>query len=246
MASKSPRVETLKDAFAGETGAQTAPATRVNRGKRDAAATKERILRAGIAEFARHGLNGARIEQIARRARSNIRMIYHYFGGKEKLYLAVLERIYQRVRSAERQLHLSHLDPAEGMIRLIEFTFTYLLENPEFVSLVRGENLLHGKYLKKSTLVPETTLPLVEAIRSLLERGQRSGIFRARVDPVQLYVTILSVCFTHLSNRHTLSIMFQMDVSDNAWLEERRTHVVDVILSFLRRDVGMAELLLAK
>lgn len=246
MALKSPRPETSNSIPAGEVQTKIQPSTQIVRAKRDAAATKERILRAGIAEFARHGFNGARIERIARRARSNMRMIYHYFGSKERLYLAVLERIYQRVRSAERQLHLSHLDPAEGMARLIHFTFAYLLDNPEFVNLVCGENLLQGKYLKKSTLVPETTLPLVEAIRSLLERGQRAGVFRKRVDPVQLYVTILSVCFTHISNRHTLSIMFQKDVAEEAWLEDRRAHVVDVIQSYLRCDVETAGLSLAQ
>lgn len=222
--------------------ARTRRAAGPGRARRDPVATRERILRAGVAEFARHGLNGARIDRIAGRAKSNIRMIYHYFGGKEQLYLAALERIYQRVRSAERQLNLSNVEPAEGMARLVDFTFTHLLQNPEFVSLVCSENLLHGKYLEKSRLVPETALPLVEAIKDLLARGQRAGIFRKQVDPVQLYVTILSVCFTHISNRYTLSIMFQKDVSDPAWLESRRAHAREVVLSFLRSETGSVDI----
>ncbi len=201
--------------------------------RRDPAATRERILEAGRAEFSQHGYNGARIDRIARRSRSNIRMIYHYFGGKEPLYLAVLEDTYRRIREQELQLELKHLAPAEGMRQLIEFTFDYLRDNPNFVKLVCNENLLQGRFLKKSRLVPETTLPLLEVVGDLLERGQASGVFHKKVGPVQLYATILSVCFTHISNRYTLSIMFQQDLSDAEWLSERRKHVVDVILSYL-------------
>ncbi|NIR29640.1 MAG: TetR family transcriptional regulator [Gammaproteobacteria bacterium] len=201
--------------------------------RRDPAATRERILDAGRVEFSQHGYNGARIDRIARRSRSNIRMIYHYFGGKEPLYLAVLEDTYRRIRQRERQLDLKHLPPGQGMRQLVEFTFDYLCDNPNFVKLICNENLLQGKFLKKSRVVPETTLPLVDALEDLLRRGQAGGVFHKKVGPIQLYVTILSVCFTHLSNRHTLSIMFQQDLSEARWLRERRGHVVDVILSYL-------------
>lgn len=208
--------------------------------RRNPAATRERILEAGRAEFSQHGYSGARIDRIARRSRSNIRMIYHYFGGKEPLYLAVLEDTYRHVRHEERQLDLQHLPPAEGVQQLVEFTFDYLRDNPHFVKLICNENLLQGKFLKRSRVVPDTTLPLVDALDDLLRRGQADGIFRQRVGPIQLYVTILSLCFTHLSNRYTLSTMFQQDLSDAGWLSERRQHVVDVILSYLTAGTGSA------
>ncbi len=201
--------------------------------RRDAAATRERILVAGSAEFSQHGYNGARMDTIAKRSRANIRMLYHYFGGKEKLYLAVLEDTYRRVREREMQLDLEHTEPAKGMRSLIEFTFDYMIENPAFVRLICNENLLNGRFLKKSRVVPETTLPLVDALTDLLRRGQAAGAFHKNIGPVQLYVTILSVCFTHVSNRYTLSTMFQRDLADRRWLAERRKHIVDVVLTYL-------------
>jgi TetR/AcrR family transcriptional regulator len=203
-------------------------------GKRNAAATREKILNAGIAEFCAHGYNGARTERIAARAGANIRMIYHYFGSKESLYLAVLERVYVRVRSQEGELNLGDLEPVEGMIRLIDFTFRHLAENPEFIGLLANENMLGGRYLRKSKVVPRLTQPLVDAIRSLLERGERAGKFRSGVDPIQLYITVLSLCYIHVSNRFTLSIMFQTDITDPAWLDARRRHAQEVILAYLR------------
>ena len=74
--------------------------------------TRERILSAALKEFAAKGFAGARIDVIARRAAINKRMLYHYFGGKEKLFRAVL-----RHKIAERRawgLNLSS-DPAQRL-----------------------------------------------------------------------------------------------------------------------------------
>jgi AcrR family transcriptional regulator len=204
------------------------------RRKRDSAATRARILGAAAQEFSNKGYDGARMEKIVARAECNIRMVYHYFGRKEDLYLAVLERAYEQVRSRELELDLKHLEPVEGMKVLIEFTFDHIAGHPEFVGLMNAENVLKGRFLRKSTQVPEATVPLVEAIRDLLSRGEIAGVFHPNVDPVQLYVTILSVSYVHVSNCHTLSIIFQQDLSDAAWLRKRKQHASDVVLGFLQ------------
>ena len=90
------------------------------RKSRDAEATRQAILAAATAEFARKGLGGARVDEIAARARANKRMIYHYFGNKEGLYLAALERVYEGLRGSERTLDLAHLDPELAITRLVE------------------------------------------------------------------------------------------------------------------------------
>jgi len=202
--------------------------------KRDSAATRARILGAATEEFCTKGYDGARMEKIVARAGCNIRMAYHYFGRKEDLYLTVLERAYEQVRSREAELDLKQLEPAAGMKALIEFTFDHIAHHPEFTALMNTENILKGRFLKKSTQVPETTIPLVEAIRDLLDRGETIGVFRRNVDPIQLYITILSVSYIHISNRFTLSIIFQQDLSDKAWLRQRRQHACDVVMGFLQ------------
>jgi AcrR family transcriptional regulator len=67
---------------------------------RDAAATRQRILEAAISEFASHGLSGARIDRIAEIAQANKRSIYVYFGSKENLFSATLNRVLHDVGQA--------------------------------------------------------------------------------------------------------------------------------------------------
>jgi AcrR family transcriptional regulator len=200
---------------------------------RDSAATRQRILEAACKEFAQFGYSGGRMDRIAHGARSNVQMIYRYFGGKDELYLAVLEDTYSRIRALERQLDLAAYPPIGGMRKLVEFTFDYLLENPDFVKTIRNENVVGGEFARRSTVVPSTTYPLLDAITDLLKQGRASGAFKVEIDPMQLYITILGLCLTHLSNRHTLSVMFQRSLEDSKWLAERRDHACDVILSYL-------------
>ena len=195
--------------------------------------TRDRVLRAGIVEFCRHGYVGARIDQIARRAGCNMRMIYHYFGSKEKLYVAALERVFGELRLEESRLHLAHLDPVTGVLALVDFTMDHLGRHPEFIALLGNENLLRGRYLRRSHVVPRASAPLLEAIRDLLERGRATGVFDRDVDPLQFYVSILSLCYVHVSNRYTLSITFNRDITAPGWLDARRRHVQQMVLAYL-------------
>ncbi|RAI25742.1 TetR/AcrR family transcriptional regulator, partial [Rhodoplanes serenus] len=75
-------------------------------GSRDPVRTRAAILDAATHEFRSKGLTGARVDTIAKRSGVNKRMIYHYFGGKDGLYVAVLEQTYAAIRTAEKELHL--------------------------------------------------------------------------------------------------------------------------------------------
>jgi AcrR family transcriptional regulator len=201
---------------------------------RDPERTRAAILSAATQEFTANGLNGARVDAIAKRARVNKRMIYHYFGDKEGLYLAVLEATYEAIRAAELDLHLTDRDPADGMRELVQFTWAYFLAHPEFLSLLGTENLHKAAYLKRSKRIRELHSPLVGMISTLLARGEKDRVFRAGVDPVELYVTIAALGFFYLSNRHTLSTIFGRDLSAPDSIAARENHIVDVVLNYLK------------
>jgi TetR/AcrR family transcriptional regulator len=196
-----------------------------------AQASRERLLQAAKREFASKGLMGARVDEIARRAKVNKQLIYYHFGDKDRLYLAALEHAYLDIRRRERELHLADLDPIAAMERLIGFSFDYVTENREFVQLLVNENIQRARYLRRADAARLERSPLVEMVAATLRRGARSGVFRSRLDPVQLYITISGMCFFYVSNIHTLSVLFERDLQSVEALADRRAHVIDFALA---------------
>jgi AcrR family transcriptional regulator len=197
--------------------------------------TRQKILEAALEEFARYGLGGARVDRIAQRAGANKRMLYYYFGDKDGLFLAALEDRYEHIRSAERELDLEHRDPREALKRLVEFTWNYYLRHPEFMTLLNSENLHQGRHVGKSKRVRELHSPLVETLRTILRRGESQGLFRKGVDPVQLYISIAGEGYFYLSNRYTLSRIFDRDLMAPRALAGRSRHIMRMILNALRK-----------
>ena len=204
-------------------------------GRRDPARNQGRILKAATAEFARYGLGGARVDRIAARAGANKRMLYYYYGDKEALFLAVLEDSYARIRRAELGLHLLDLDPVQGMRRLVGFTWDYYLKHPEFLTLLNSENLHRARHLKRSRDIAAMHSPLIALLRDLLRRGERAGRFRRGVDPVQLYISIAGLGYFYLSNRHTLSTIFEQDLLAPKSKAGRLQHMTELVLGYLTK-----------
>lgn len=203
---------------------------------RDADQTRKRILDAATIEFARKGLGGARVDEIALRSKANKRMIYHYFGSKERLFTAVLEEAYTGIRSAEQKLHLDEMEPAEAISTLVRFTWNYYLENPEFLTLVNSENLHRARHLKTSEIVRESSGKFVQMVKSILERGVAAGVFRDGIDPVQLNITIAAIGYYYLTNRFTGAIVYSRDFMAPEHLEARLAFNLDTILRLVRKD----------
>ena len=196
--------------------------------------TRQAILDAAVVEFSTRGLGGARIDALAKRAGTNKRMIYHYFGNKEAMFLAVLENTYETIRRMEGELHLEHMEPAPAMRKLVRFTFNYFVNNQHFVALLNSENLHRARHIKQSKRVQPINHPLIETLQQVLDRGHDEGIFRAGVDALQLYISIAGVCYFYFSNIHTLSTIFDRDLMAKRALKSRETHVVQVIMGYLR------------
>lgn len=201
---------------------------------RDPERTSAAILAAAVKEFREHGYGGARIDAIAKRANINKRMLYHYFGDKDGLYLAVLEGAYMSIRAAEARLRFGDLDPVDGVRELVRFTWRYYQEHPEFLSLLGTENLLKAKFLKRSARIFDLNSPLISTLSELLRRGEASGQFRGGQDALDVYLSIAGLGFFYLSNRYTLTTTFRRDLGAKDQLERWGDHIVDVILSYLR------------
>ena len=200
---------------------------------RDADRSQLAILASARDEFPGRGLAGARMDSIAERVGLNKRLIYYYFGNKDDLFLAVLERVYADIRAAEQRLHLDEIEPVEAIRQLVSFTWHYYLEHPEFITLLNSENLHGAAHLKRSERIQEMNSPLVQLLDTVLERGKKDNLFRAGVDPVQLYISIASLCYFYLSNNHTLSAIFGRDLRAPKAMAQRLSHMTDLVLGYV-------------
>jgi AcrR family transcriptional regulator len=197
---------------------------------RDPEETQRRIMAAAKVEFARHGLAGARVDVIAARAKSNKRMMYHYFGNKEKLFQLVLEDAYGAFREAEAALALDSQEPLTALRKLVAFNWSYFLTNPEFITLVNSENLHKARHVKNSKRMEDMSRPFVGRMSALLKRGFDAGLFRKDLDAVQVTITIASVAYYYLTNRFTGEIVFERDLMTDAALKARLEFNIDSIL----------------
>jgi len=201
---------------------------------RDADATKARILAAAKSEFARLGLAGARVDEIAEKASANKRMIYHYFGSKEDLFQVVLEEASLDIRSAEQELDLDHLAPRDALETLIRFTWDYYLDNPEFITLVNSANLHRGRHLENSERLRTASRRFVNMVRSILDRGVAEGVFRPGIDPVQLNITIAAIGYYYLTNRFTGGILFERNFMAKKALGQRLDFNIDTVMRLVQ------------
>ena len=195
--------------------------------------TKRRILSAAKVEFAKKGLGGARVDDIAARAKANKRMMYHYFGNKDDLFGHVVEDAYAEFREREAALELDSLDPVSAIKALIAFIWKYFLDNPEFITLVNSENLHKARHIKKSQRMQEMSRSFVERMQHLLERGAKAGLFRKGLDPVQVNISIAAVGYYYLTNRFTGSIVFERDLMAEEALTTRLDFNTQTILRMI-------------
>jgi TetR/AcrR family transcriptional regulator len=201
---------------------------------RDAERTRQAILAAAEEEFADKGLAGARVDAIAEQSGANKRMLYYYFGSKENLYLAVLERVYAAMRQAERELNLLELEPLDAIRRLVEFKFDYYVEHPRLIRLLASENMQDAAFLKRSRQLRDMQGSLGVVLKSVLAAGQKKKLVKPGIDPLQLYISLAALSYFYFTNRGTLSAAFGRDLTSASELKERRAHVVEVILDYVR------------
>lgn len=198
---------------------------------RDRERTQAEILDVATREFAEHGYSGARVDDIAERTRTTKRMLYYYFGSKEGLFVAVLERAYAAIRDAEGAVDVDHLDPVAAIRRLAELTFDHHEAHPDFIRLVSIENIHRGEHMGDS--LAAINAPAVERIDRILQRGREAGEFREDVDAVDLHMLISSYCVFRVANRHTWQALFQRDLLDPALRERYRSMLGDVVVEYL-------------
>ncbi|MXU66221.1 TetR family transcriptional regulator [Oceanomicrobium pacificus] len=219
------------------TPAASSPKRRPRPRKRDAEASRRRILDAALEEFSAQGHAGARIDTIAEKAEVSKPMIYSYFGDKDALYAAALRESYVQIRAGERELQTDDMPPEDAIRELVRFTLQHFVSRPWFIALLNTENLRGGDTITQIADVAEIQSPLIAKLGQILRRGAAEGIFRDDIDPAEFYITIASLCYFPVSNRHTLGAVFKVEI-DAEWLDRKAQEAGEMLIRYLRVDGG--------
>lgn len=196
--------------------------------------TQESILRAATRIFSKSGFSGGRVDQISKAAHSYDRMIYYYFGSKEKLFIAVLEDLYRRFNEAESSLRLDENKPEESLIAVVNFMWSYYQSHPEFITLLNDENLHRGKHISKSLRAKDYSSPAINILSSILAKGVAKKVFRGDLNARDLYLAIASMNYFYLSNKHTLSAFLGEKIDSPKSLAHWQAFVVDAVLRIVK------------
>jgi AcrR family transcriptional regulator len=192
--------------------------------------TRARILKAAIAVFTRDGYSGGRIEKISAEAESNDRMIYYYFGSKEKLFVKVLEHTYEQFNRTESTLQLNPSTPVATLRQLVAFVWDYYVTHPEFVAILSIENLHKGKHARQSSELRRLSGEAVGVLRPIIEAGQQQGLFREDVDIKHVYLMIASLCYFYNSNLHTLTSFLGQDMASQGERQDWLAFIQDLVV----------------
>ena len=205
----------------------------LERRSREPERTKEEILVVSTQEFADRGFAGARVDEIANKTRTTKRMIYYYFGSKELLYMAALERAYEDIRVVEANVDVEHLDPIRAIRRLAELTFDRHEANPNFSRLISQENVQRGQFVTKASGFPRLERPIIKILEQVLERGRAEGVFVRDIDALDVHMLISSFCFFRINNRFTFAASFGRNLVEPDRRAMYREMIGDVVVDYL-------------
>ncbi len=137
--------------------------------------TKEKLLNAAIDEFSRYGLDGARIDRIAKRARINKAMIYYHFPGKEALYVSIIQELGQTIVDTILA-NIAKVQETGNPLIIIEAYANHIsnLDRRYFMIIMR-ELAGGGKYIK-NIIAPTIIEPMTHLIGNIFEAGKDKSI----------------------------------------------------------------------
>jgi AcrR family transcriptional regulator len=216
---------------------QISPARASMRKPKAPDANRSQILAAATDEFSSRGFKGASMDAIAARTSTTRALINYYFGSKEALYLAVLERVYSEIREAERRLDLDHLPPVEAIRRIVEFTYNYYVDHEDFVRLVVAENQARGRHMEKFTSMRTVNRPIIDTLSAVIARGQAEHVFRRDIDAVDVHMAIAALGMFNVTNQYTFGSIFQRAMGAKGDVARRRGMVVEMVLRWLKPEL---------
>jgi AcrR family transcriptional regulator len=193
---------------------------------------REILLGIARKHFVARGLAGARMDEIARDARYSKAMLYHYFGSKDALYIAVLEQTYREDIARHELVDISEVGPIAALEKFVREGAESVHKDPSILLLLSIENIHGAKYLRKSNIPGEVYVRLKRHLKKIVDEGERTGVFRSGIDVTQLYLLFGSLISYPVSNKFTLSLVLGKDISAARFVKSYIDSAVEMTVRF--------------
>jgi AcrR family transcriptional regulator len=197
--------------------------------KRNPELTRRRLMKAAERLFAKKGRDATSIDDICQASGVNCRMIYHYFGSKDGLYMAVLESVYGRISEIAVTADAESQSLAEYIEAIIDHYFHFLLANPEFVAILRWENASGAKGIRKLNLDEFRDQYVGAACKALSQQqGKPASLEEGRM----VVLTCVSLCGHFFSNQGSTSHALGAKLGDSEFAEVWLEHIKKVAVTY--------------
>lgn len=197
--------------------------------QRDPSTTRDRLLAAAEAEFAAHGLRGARVQAIVDRAGVNERMLYHHFGDKNGIYRAVILRFAAEISPGlEAALDAPGADPLTRLTEMLRRYFDALFTHPNIVRLSLHEALAGWPSLPRLEKDADDKLSL--KIFAFFAEARQAGVLREHLDPRAAMVVAGSAFLMIPVELPRLQHFYDAPLTDPAVMMALREQIIDVLL----------------
>lgn len=191
---------------------------------------RERLLAAALHEFGEKGFAGARVDKITQQANVNKQLVYHYFGNKEALFLAVLERAYHDYTNQALRVAVGKTDARTALRRLIDHMFKASSRTVYFNQLLQDENRFAGRHVKALPSVRQNYVKVIELVESILQRGVQEGVFRRGIDPREFYISLVGMFNIRTVNARTLGAAVGVPLESDAGMARSRAAAFDLLV----------------
>lgn len=197
--------------------------------------SKDRILKTAIKEFVEKGFDGARVDSIAAKAKVNKQLIYYYFKSKDLLFIEVLKDAYARLRSKEKEINLEKLCAYDALIELVKINWDYYTKSPELIFLLASENLMKARHLveHKQEFI-EINKSWGNITKKIIERGKIDKSIKDGIDPMQFNISVAALVIFYISNRYTLSILYEKKLMSKEEQQIRLNSIIDIVGSWIK------------
>jgi AcrR family transcriptional regulator len=188
---------------------------------------KESILIAAEELFARKGFEGASIREIARKAKINTALIYYYFGDKENLFRATLERTLIEIPRILEDAISTTISAEEGLDRILRMITGMVSQRSRFFQILHRELAIESP--RVSFLADKYFLRNYQLVKSFMEKATSSGQFR-KLDLELAPITFMAMILFFFYNRFLVRRVLRLDPFEEKFIQRLSIHTLDLFL----------------